>query len=87
MTTTNFLGPLLSAEEVMADSVKGRLVEFCHIKKRVLPEEFVFWRSKIAEGCNNMCILRHSKIMDHIEVKIEDVVREVKLRLSKALKN
>lgn len=79
---------LLSAEEVMADSVKGKVGRVLPYKERVLPKNSYSGVLKIAEGCNNTCAFcAIPKIRGpYRSKKIEDVVREAEVMAEHGIK-
>ena len=79
---------LLSDNEVMADSVKGKVGKVLPYKERILPNNSYSGVLKIAEGCNNTCAFcAIPKIRGPFRSKkIEDVVREAKVMAERGIK-
>lgn len=79
---------LLSENEVMADSVKGKVGKVLPYKERILPNNSYSGVLKIAEGCNNTCAFcAIPKIRGPFRSKkIEDVVREAKVMAERGIK-
>ena len=78
----------LSENEVMADSVKGKVGKVLPYKERILPNNSYSGVLKIAEGCNNTCAFcAIPKIRGPFRSKkIEDVVREAKVMAERGIK-
>lgn len=79
---------LLSDDEIMADSVKGKVGRVLPYKERVLPKNSYSGVIKIAEGCNNTCAFcAIPKIRGpYRSKKIEDVVREAEVMAERGIK-
>ena len=79
---------LLSDNEVMADSVKGKVGKVLPYKERILPNNSYSGVLKIAEGCNNTCAFcAIPKIRGPFRSKkIEDVIREAKVMAERGIK-
>lgn len=79
---------LLSENNVIADSVKGKVGKILPFKERVLPRNSYSGVLKIAEGCNNSCAFcAIPKIRGpYRSKKIEDVIKEAKIMAENGIK-